>query len=80
MEKKKVESTFKLINKETTTNMHCFNKKSVIRKYETIYDILQEFYTVRLEYYTKRKEYQIGELDKELNVLEWKKKLVTCFA
>jgi DNA topoisomerase-2 len=57
-------------------NMHCFNKKSVIRKYDTIYDILKEFYDVRLQYYTKRKEHQIDELEKELNVLDWKMKFI----
>jgi DNA topoisomerase-2 len=76
IEKKKLEATLKLCNKETTTNMHCFNKKSVIRKYETIYDILREFYDVRLEYYRKRKQHQINELEKELNVLDWKMKFI----
>lgn len=76
IEKKKLESTLKIVNKETTTNMHCFNKKSIIKKYENIYDILQEFYTVRLDYYKKRKDHQISELEKELNVLDWKMKFI----
>jgi DNA topoisomerase-2 len=76
IEKKKLESTLKLVNKETITNMHCFNKKSVINKYENIYNILKEFYDVRLEYYKKRKEYQINELEKELNILDWKMKFI----
>jgi DNA topoisomerase-2 len=76
IEKKKLEATLKLCSKETITNMHCFNKNSVIRKYETIYDILREFYDVRLEYYRKRKQHQINELEKELNVLDWKMKFI----
>lgn len=76
IEKKKLESVFKLTNKETTSNMHCFNKKSVIKKYDTIYDILKEFYEVRLDYYKKRKQYQLDELEKELNVLDWKMKFI----
>lgn len=76
IEKKKLESTLKLSSKESIMNMHCFNKKSVIRKYDTIYDILKEFYDVRLQYYTKRKEHQIDELEKELNVLDWKMKFI----
>lgn len=76
IEKKKLEAVFKLTNKETTTNMHCFNKKSVIKKYDTIYDILKEFYEVRLDYYKKRKQYQLDELEKELNVLDWKMKFI----
>jgi DNA gyrase/topoisomerase IV subunit B len=76
IEKKKLEAVFKLTNKETTSNMHCFNKKSVIKKYDTIYDILKEFYEVRLDYYKKRKQYQLDELEKELNVLDWKMKFI----
>jgi DNA topoisomerase-2 len=77
IEKKKLESTLKLVTKETTTNMHCFNKKCVINKYENIYDILHEFYVVRLDYYKKRKEHQMNELEKELNILDWKMKFIT---
>lgn len=76
IEKKKLESVLKIVNKETITNMHSFNKRSVIKKYETIYDILREFYDVRLEYYKKRKQHQIDELNKELDVLEWKMKFI----
>jgi DNA topoisomerase-2 len=76
MEKKKLESVLKIINKETISNMHGFNKRNTIKKYETIYDILKEFYDVRLEYYKKRKQYQIDEIDKELNILEWKMKFI----
>jgi DNA topoisomerase-2 len=77
IEKKKLESTLKLVTKETTTNMHCFNKKCVINKYENIYDIFHEFYVVRLDYYKKRKEHQMNELEKELNILDWKMKFIT---
>jgi DNA topoisomerase-2 len=76
IEKKKLESTLKLVDKGTITNMHGFNKNNVIKKYDTIYDILQEFYGVRLEYYKKRKEHQMDEIDKELNILEWKMKFI----
>ena len=76
IEKKKLESVLKIVNKETITNMHSFNKRSVIKKYETIYDILREFYDVRLEYYKKRKQHQIDELNRELDVLEWKMKFI----
>ena len=76
IEKKKLDATLKMTTKKHITNMHCFNKKNVIHKYDNIYDILKEFYDVRLEYYTKRKLYQIGELDKELNILDWKMKFI----
>ena len=76
IEKKKLDATLKMTTKKHITNMHCFNKKNVIHKYDNIYDILKEFYDVRLEYYTKRKLHQIDELDKELNILDWKMKFI----
>jgi len=76
IEKKKLDATLKMTTKKHITNMHCFNKKNVIHKYENIYDILKEFYDVRLEYYTKRKLHQISELEKELNILDWKMKFI----
>ena len=41
------------------TNMHAFNSKNVIHKYETYIEILEEFIQVRLELYNKRKEIQL---------------------
>ena len=41
------------------TNMHAFNSKNVIHKYESFYEILQEFVNVRLELYLKRKDIQL---------------------
>ncbi|XP_028059654.1 DNA topoisomerase 2-like [Camellia sinensis] len=46
---------FKLTTTISTSNMHLFDPKGVIKKYETPEQILEEFFHVRLEFYEKRK-------------------------
>jgi DNA topoisomerase II len=55
-----------LTEKVRTTNMHAFNSQGVITKYETLTDILCEFWTVRINLYETRREYQIKTLNEKL--------------
>lgn len=55
-----------LTDKVKTTNMHAFNHKGVITKYQTLNDILREYASVRLELYEKRRQHQIQALKSEL--------------
>ena len=48
------------------SNMHAFNHKGVITKYETLNDILKEFAEVRLSLYEKRRLHTIKSLESEL--------------
>ena len=48
------------------TNMHAFNHKGVITKYNTLNDILKEFADVRLELYEKRRLHTIQALQNDL--------------
>jgi DNA topoisomerase-2 len=48
------------------TNMHAFNSKGVITKYEKVNDILKEFADVRLALYEKRRLHTIQTLENEL--------------
>ncbi|CAL5434010.1 unnamed protein product [Camellia sinensis] len=48
---------FKLTTTISTSNMHLFDPKGVIKKYETPEQILEEFFHVRLEFYEKRKRF-----------------------
>ena len=58
-----------------TTNMHAFNSKGVITKYDTLTDILCEFWTVRINLYETRREHQIktlnGKLPYHVNVVRF---------
>jgi len=55
-----------LTEKVKTTNMHAFNHKGIITKYETLNDILIEFWSVRLNLYETRRQHQIKTLNAKL--------------
>ena len=55
-----------LTEKVKTTNMHAFNSQGVITKYETLTDILCEFWGVRINLYETRREHQIKTLRAKL--------------
>jgi DNA topoisomerase-2 len=55
-----------LTSKIKLTNMHAFNSKCVIHKYETLNEILEEFAGVRLELYRKRREFLLAEMREKL--------------
>ena len=55
-----------VVDKIKMTNMHAFNSKCVIQKYETPNQILKEFADIRLELYAKRREYLLKELNDRL--------------
>jgi DNA topoisomerase-2 len=55
-----------LKSKWKLTNMHAFNSKCVIQKYDTPNDILREYVGVRLELYAKRRERMLKDMRDEL--------------
>jgi DNA topoisomerase-2 len=71
-----LEKTLKLYNTSSTTNMNLFNSEDKLKKYNTVNDIIDDFYVVRLDYYVKRKAYMILVLEKELIVLSNKAKYI----
>lgn len=62
----------KLIKPISTTNMHLWNYKSFIQKYNTPMEIIKEFYTVRLDLYDKRRRYYIEKWTHELSEMSYK--------
>jgi len=56
----------KLTTTITTTNMHLFDKECKLKKYDTIQQIIDDFYGVRMETYITRKTYLINEMSKIL--------------
>lgn len=56
---------FKLQTTLTTTSMVLFDANGCLKKYESVEDILREFYDVRLRFYQKRKNYLEGVLQAE---------------
>jgi DNA topoisomerase-2 len=56
----------KLSTTVSTTNMHMFNCKSRLHKYENVQEIIDEFYGVRMSLYDKRKTYLVQNMEKKL--------------
>jgi DNA topoisomerase-2 len=55
-----------LVDKLKLTNMHAFNSKCIIHKYDTVNEILAEFASVRLDLYAKRRAYLLQALRNKL--------------
>ncbi|CAG0893186.1 unnamed protein product [Cyprideis torosa] len=60
---------FKLQSSGSTSSMVLFDHLGCLRKYDTVEEILQEFFKVRLEYYEKRKTYLTNLLGAEARKL-----------
>lgn len=70
------EKKFKLTTSWKTTNMCAFDNEKTIMKYDTIGDLLEDYYGARLALYEKRKAYQIGELEDMIEELSAKAKFI----
>ena len=64
-----VEKTFKLYSTSSNTNMHLFDAHDTLKKYDTVEEIIDDYFEIRLSLYQKRKEYLIAALEKELIIL-----------
>lgn len=71
-----IEKQFKLCSSISTSNMHLFNAKDVLVKYNSPEEIIEEFASTRLEIYNLRKEYLMKVLTHELLVLVNKTKYI----
>jgi DNA topoisomerase-2 len=52
-----------------TSNMVLFTEKGVIKKYDSVDEIINAFCIIRLEYYMKRKRHIMGQLEEEIKFL-----------
>ena len=71
-----VEKLLKLYTTNTTTNMHLFDSKDTLQKYENVSQIIDDYYSVRLNLYQERKDYMIDALEKELVLLSNKARYI----
>lgn len=65
----KLEKVLGLFTTQSTTNMNLFDAHEKLRKYTTIYDIIEDYYVERLALYAKRKAAMLAQLANELRVL-----------
>jgi DNA topoisomerase-2 len=61
-----LEKLLKLTTTVSTTNMHMFNAESKLHKYNSIEEIIEDFYMTRLQLYQVRKDALIKDMQKLL--------------
>jgi len=61
-----VEKLLKLSTTISTTNMHMFNSECKLHKYESVQEIIDDFYKLRISLYQKRKAYLIEEMERKM--------------
>ena len=73
-----IEKFFKLTTTKglSLNNIHLYNNKGQIKKYNNIYEIFDEFYIIRYELYQKRKEYELNILQNDLSILNSKRDFI----
>jgi len=62
----KLEKIFKLYTTKTTSNMHLFDHRQRLRKYETVTDIIDAYYPVRYALFGKRRDHQLAQLARRM--------------
>ena len=71
-----LEKALKLYSTSSTTNMNLFNEDDKLKKYDSVEDIIDDYYVIRLHYYGLRKDYMIDALERELVLLSNKAKYI----
>ncbi len=71
-----VEKFLKLFTTVTTTNMRLFDANDKLKKYETVPQIIDDYFVTRLELYEKRRGFLIDRLSKEMKELSNKVRYV----
>lgn len=73
---KAIYNKFKLESNINLTNMHAFDKNYQIKKYDSVFDIIDDHYEYRLDMYTKRKNYLTDKIKIDLDKINWKIKFL----
>jgi DNA topoisomerase-2 len=71
-----VEKVLKLSTTIKTSNIHMFDDKCKLKKFECVDEIIREYYGVRLEAYRKRKAYLVDAMTKRMELLSNKAKYI----
>ena len=73
---KDIDKAFHLFKKYSITNMHLYGPEGHIKRYDSVEDIMRDYYKVRLEMYQKRKTHQLAILEHQLKVISNKVKFI----
>ena len=73
---KDIDKTFHLFKKYSISNMHLYGPEGHIKRYDSVEDIMRDYYKVRLQMYQKRKTHQLAILEHQLKVISNKVKFI----
>ena len=73
---KDLDKTFHLYKKYSIANMHLYGPEGRIKRYDSVEEIMRDYYTVRLEIYQKRKDHQLAILEHQLKIISFKVKFI----
>ena len=71
-----IEKLFKLTTTSSTTNMHLFDADDKLKKYDTVEEIIDDYFETRMQLYVERKAHLIDALEKVLIVLSNKARYI----
>ena len=75
-DKTEIEKTYKLSKKISLNNMHLYSPLGNIKKYNTIEEIMRDYYDIRIKLYEDRKQYQLKLLKHQLAIISFKVKFL----
>ena len=73
---KDIDKVLHLYKKYSITNMHLYGPEGHIKRYDTVEEILRDYYNVRLQLYEDRKQYQLGIMEHMLKVISNKVRFI----
>ena len=71
-----LEKLLKLYTTKSTTNMHLFDAQDKLKKYETVTQIIDDYFETRYKMYDERKKYRVNELEKEVVLISNKARFI----
>jgi DNA topoisomerase-2 len=74
---KDIDKLYHLYKKYSITNMHLYGPSGHIKRYNSVEDIMRDYYGVRLELYISRKEHQLSIIKHQLELISSKVKFIS---
>jgi DNA topoisomerase-2 len=71
-----LEKVLKLYTTKSTVNMNLFNHNDKLTKYDSVAEIIDDYYDIRLDHYDDRRDHMIDTLERELIILSNKAKYI----
>jgi DNA topoisomerase-2 len=71
-----IDKLYHLYKKYSITNMHLYGPEGHIKHYNTVKDIIKDYYKIRLALYSDRKAYQLAIIEHQLKLISYKVKFI----